>query len=148
MFMKAVVQRVKRCNVRIDGKIVGEISKGLLVLIGINNVDNIDTIKWMANKLLNLRIFPDEEDKMNKSLLDINGELLIVSNFTLYGDVQRGFRPSFSKAAVPEISEPIYDNLINYIKENFNIKLATGIFGAMMDIELINDGPVTIIIEK
>ena len=146
--MKVVVQRVSRASVKIDGKINGEIGHGMLVLVGFCEGDNQEAIKWMSNKIVNLRIFPDEEYKMNKSVIDCDGGILLISNFTLYGDVQKGFRPSFSKAAVPSEAEPLYDFMLDYLKNNYNIKTESGIFGAMMDVELINDGPVTIIIEK
>lgn len=146
--MKVVVQRVKKASVKINGQIKGEISAGLLVFVAFKEDDGIEQIKWFANKLANLRIFNDEEGKMNKSALDVNGEMLIISNFTLYGDVQRGFRPSFTDSAPANIAEPLYDEFVKYLKENYPLKIEDGVFGAMMDIELINDGPVTIIIEK
>lgn len=146
--MKAVVQRVKQANVTIVGEVVGEIGQGLLVLLGIAAGDDENTIKWFANKLANLRVFEDESGKMNKSLIDVSGEMLIVSNFTIYGDTQKGFRPSFTSAAAPNISEAIYDKFIEYLRENYEINIQTGQFGAMMDVALINDGPVTLIIEK
>jgi len=145
--MKVVIQRVKQAKVEIENKIYSEIGKGLLVLVGFCNEDNKEKIEWMANKINGLRIFSDENDKMNLSVKDINGEILIVSNFTLYGELNKGYRPSFSKAANPEIAIPLYEYFINYIS-NFGIPIKTGIFGAMMDIHLINDGPVTIILEK
>ncbi len=146
--MRAVIQRVKKANLRINGEFYSSISNGLLVLLGISATDNFDTIKWMANKVINLRVFPDENDKMNLSVRDIKGEIMIISNFTLYGDIQRGFRPSFTEAAPHQSAENLYNQFINYIKENYEIKIADGIFGAMMDIELVNSGPVTIIVEK
>lgn len=146
--MKAVVQRVKQASVTIDGEVVGEIGQGLLVLIGIAVGDDDSTIKWFANKLANLRVFEDEAGKMNKSLIDVSGEMLVVSNFTIYGDAQKGFRPSFTSAAAPNISEAIYDKFVEYLRENYEINIQTGQFGAMMDVALINDGPVTLIIEK
>jgi len=145
--MKVVIQRVKQAKVEIENKIYSEIGKGLLVLVGFCNEDNKEKIEWMANKINGLRIFSDENDKMNLSVKDINGEILIVSNFTLYGELNKGYRPSFSDAANPELAIPLYEYFINYIS-NFGIPIKTGIFGAMMDINLINDGPVTIILEK
>jgi D-tyrosyl-tRNA(Tyr) deacylase len=145
--MKAIVQRVKQARVEIDGKVSGEICNGILVLLGIIDGDR-EKIEWMSRKLINLRIFPDEEGKMNRSVSDVGGGILIVSNFTLYGDVQKGTRPSFGRAAHPDISEPIYDEMIKYMRENFDVSIETGKFGAMMDVSLVNDGPVTIIIEK
>jgi len=145
--MKVVIQRVKQAKVEIENKIYSEIGKGLLVLVGFCNEDNKEKIEWIANKINGLRIFSDENDKMNLSVKDINGEILIVSNFTLYGELNKGYRPSFSDAANPELAIPLYEYFINYIS-NFGIPIKTGIFGAMMDINLINDGPVTIILEK
>ncbi len=146
--MKAVVQRVKSASVKIDGKIHGAISKGLLVLLAVKEGDNDEVISWFANKLVNLRVFPDDDGKMNCSVLDIGGEILLISNFTLYGDTNKGYRPSFSKAANPEISKPIYEKLLTFLRVNNPLKIEAGVFGAMMDVELINDGPVTVIIEK
>jgi len=145
--MKVVIQRVKESKVEIENNIFSKINKGLLVLVGFNNEDNKEKIEWMANKIIGLRIFSDENNKMNLSVKDINGEILIVSNFTLYGELNKGYRPSFSDAANPELAIPLYDYFIKYIS-NFGIPIKTGIFGAMMDIHLINDGPVTIILEK
>ena len=110
--------------------------------------DNQETIRWMSNKLVNLRVFSDKNNKMNLSVLDIKGEILLISNFTVYGDVKKGFRPNFMAAAQPDLSEPIYDSMVNYLKENYSLKVASGIFGAMMDVELVNSGPVTIIIDN
>ncbi len=146
--MKAVVQRVKQASVKIDNNLISEINKGIVVLIAFSDSDNIDTIKWFANKLINLRIFNDENNKLNKSVLDLNGDILIVSNFTIYGCARKGFRPSFIDSASPEIARKIYNEFIDYIKNNYNLKIYSGEFGAMMDISLINDGPVTLIIEK
>jgi D-tyrosyl-tRNA(Tyr) deacylase len=146
--MRAVVQRVKQAKCTIEGKVAGEIGNGMVVLLAITHSDSHDTIKWMCNKLVNLRIFPDEENKMNKSIIDAGGGILLVSNFTLYGDTQKGFRPSFIQSAPPEIAIPVYNEMVDYLKSNYHINIATGEFGAMMDIELINDGPVTIIVEK
>ncbi|MBM2815119.1 MAG: D-tyrosyl-tRNA(Tyr) deacylase [Ignavibacteria bacterium] len=145
--MRALVQRVERASVKIDGKFAGNIAIGLLVYIGIAPADNIETIKWMCNKLVNLRIFPDEENKMNRSVIDCNGEILMISNFTLYGDVHKGFRPNFMASAAPDIAENIYNKLVDYLRNNFPIKVATGRFGAMMDIESVGAGPVNIIID-
>jgi len=146
--MRAVVQRVSKASVTIGNIVKGEIGAGLCILLAIGEEDNFDTIRWMANKLVNLRIFNDEEGKMNKSVLDIGGGLLIISNFTLYGDAKKGFRPSFAHAARPEISEPLFGQLIDFMRKNYPIKIETGEFGAMMDVGLVNDGPVTVIVEK
>lgn len=146
--MRAVIQKVKFAKVRVDGLIISEISAGLLVLLAISENDDFSTIKWMANKIINLRIFPDSYDKMNKSVLDINGEIMIISNFTVYGDVRKGFRPNFMKSASADISKPLYYQLVEYLKNIYPNRVADGVFGAMMEIELVNDGPVTVILEK
>ncbi len=146
--MKAVVQRVKSASVSIDSNVKSSIKNGLLVLVAIAENDNDEVISWFANKLANLRIFEDEEGKINKSILDINGEMLIVSNFTIYGETKKGFRPSFSAACPPETAKIIYNKMLEYIKSSYDFQLKTGEFGAMMDVELVNDGPVTLIIEK
>lgn len=146
--MRAVVQRVKKAIVKIDGNITGSIESGLLVFLALNSDDNMRVIEWMSNKLVNLRVFADDDGKMNKSVLDIGGGILMISNFTLYGDVSRGFRPSFIKSASPDISKPIYQKMVEYLRSNYALKIEDGEFGEMMDIELINDGPVTIIIDK
>lgn len=147
--MIAVVQRVKQSSVTIRASNEKRsIGKGLLVFLAIKNNDNIETIKWFVNKIVNLRIFPDANDKMNLSVQNVGGEIMVVSNFTLYGDVMRGFRPNFTYSAPPEVAEPIYNLFIEQLKTATQHKIVTGEFGAMMDIELVNDGPVTIIIEK
>jgi len=146
--MKAVVQRVKKAKVIVDGRTVSEIGNGLLVLLAVSHSDDLQVFKWMANKLVNLRIFADEEYKMNKSALDIKADIMMISNFTVYGDVRKGFRPNFMKSAPADISEPIYTQMVNFMRANYDLKIADGKFGAMMDIELINDGPVTVILEK
>ena len=146
--MKAVVQRVKKAKVTIEGKTASEIGKGLLVLLAVSHSDDLSIIEWMSNKIVNLRVFPDCEDKMNKSVLDTRGDIMMISNFTVYGDVRKGFRPNFMKSAQANIAEPLYSQMVNYMKEMYPINITDGQFGAMMDIELINDGPVTVIIEK
>lgn len=145
--MRAVIQRVSEAQVSVNDKIKGQIEHGILILLGIGENDNSKLIDWMANKIINLRIFNDEEGKMNNSVLDVNGGILLISNFTLYGDAMKGFRPSFVKAAKPHISEPLYEEMIEKLNES-GLKIQTGIFGAMMDVKLINSGPVTIQIEK
>lgn len=145
--MRAVVQRVKHSSVTVNDKVVGKINKGLMVLLGITHTDGDDELTWIVNKILKLRIFADDEGKMNKSLLDINGEILIISQFTLYGDCKKGLRPGFSEAAKPDHAIPLYEKFIKKTKE-FGIKVETGIFGADMKVELLNDGPVTMIVEK
>lgn len=146
--MRAVVQRVASARVTIDGNICGEIGRGLLVYIGIGEDDNERIVDWLCNRIVNLRIFNDGGGKKNISVSDIGGGILLISNFTLYGDVKRGFRPSFSHAARPEISRPLYDAMLTRLRDNINLKIESGIFGAMMEVESVNDGPVNIIIEK
>lgn len=146
--MRAVIQRVSKASVNINNEIRGAISTGLLVLIGFSAEDNEETIKWMSNKLVNLRIFPDDEGKMNRSGLDVGAEILFISNFTVYGSTKKGFRPSFTDSAPSEIAEPLYNKMLNFLKDNYPLKIESGEFGAMMNVELINDGPVTVILEK
>ena len=146
--MKLVVQRVKNASVDVDKKTVGKIGNGFLVLLGIKTSDTIQDADYLVRKLINLRIFTDENDKMNLALKDVNGELLIISQFTLYGDCKKsGNRPSFSEAARPEIAIPLYEYFVNECKKQIPI-VETGIFGANMKVNLLNDGPVTIIIES
>lgn len=145
--MRSVVQRVSRAKVTIDNRVTGEIGHGIVVLLGIHEKDTQKDIKWMADKLLNLRIFEDQEGKMNNSLFDITGEMLIVSQFTLYGDCRKGRRPGYSNAARPEIAEPLYEQFVSYVQEQ-GITPATGQFQAMMEVELINDGPVTLMLDS
>ena len=145
--MKLVVQGVKKAEVKVDGNIIGKIDKGFLVLIGIKVGDTKEQADYLVKKLCNLRVFSDENDKMNLSIKDVKGKLLIVSQFTLYGDCSQGNRPSFIEAARPEEANPLYEYFCNQCELN-NIEVQKGIFGADMKVELINDGPVTIIIEK
>lgn len=145
--MRLVVQRVKKAEVKVDGNIVGKIDKGFLVLIGIKVGDTKEQADYLVKKLCNLRVFSDENDKMNLSIKDVKGKLLIVSQFTLYGDCSQGNRPSFIEAARPEEANPLYEYFCEQCELN-NIEVQKGIFGADMKVELINDGPVTIIIEK
>ncbi|NMB07810.1 MAG: D-tyrosyl-tRNA(Tyr) deacylase [Tissierellia bacterium] len=145
--MRAVVQRVDYANVKVKGKVVGEIDKGLLVFLGVGDNDNNSDLEYMVDKILGLRIFEDDLGKMNLSLKDINGEILVVSQFTLYGDVRRGKRPSFTSSAKPELAERLYEDFIEKCKEE-GLKVETGIFGAHMDVEIKNNGPVTILIDS
>ena len=145
--MRAVVQRVSRAKVTASGEVTGEIGKGLLVLLGITHSDTPEQATWLAEKIVGLRIFNDEAGKMNRDLADVNGGILVVSQFTLYGDCAKGKRPSFIDAARPEIAIPLYETFINGCKA-LGIPTATGRFGAMMEVELVNDGPVTVIVEK
>ena len=146
--MKAIVQRVSRASVRIDGRIVGEIKRGLLVLLGIGKEDVVADADWMIKKLLALRIFPDDAKNMNRSVTDIAGGLLVVSQFTLYGDPRSGTRPSFTDAMPPMEAEQFYNNFMVKLRAATPLKVAEGKFAAMMDVELINDGPVTIILDS
>jgi D-tyrosyl-tRNA(Tyr) deacylase len=145
--MRVVVQRVSRASVTVAGRVVGQIGAGLLVLAGFTEGDTDAAIGWMVDKLANLRIFPDDDGKMNRSLLESGGAALVVSQFTLYGDASRGRRPSFVTAARPEVAEPLYQKLVAALREQ-GVAVATGTFGAMMEVELVNDGPVTLVIEK
>lgn len=144
--MRVVVQRVRSASVTIDGQMAGQIGVGLLVLVGIREGDGDRQIEFLADKLVNLRIFPDDDDKMNRSLVDIAGELLVVSQFTLYGDCRKGRRPSFIDAAPPAIAIPLYESFVNRLRAT-GLPVATGQFGANMAVELLNDGPVTLIID-
>ena len=146
--MKIVVQRVKNAQVDVEGKTVGKIDKGFLVLLGVTHNDTEEQADYLAKKLCNLRVFTDENDKMNLSLKDINGKLLIVSQFTLYADCTSGNRPSFTNAAKPDKAEKLYEYFCKQCEEKYDIEVKKGIFGADMKVELLNDGPVTIIIEK
>lgn len=145
--MRAIVQRVSRAKVTVENEITGEIGPGLLVLLGITHRDTVEKGKWLAEKLVGLRIFQDDEGKMNRDVTDIGGSFLIVSQFTLYGDCQKGRRPSFVDAAPPPVAIPLYEDFINQVKA-LGVPVATGCFGAMMQVELVNDGPVTLIVEK
>ncbi len=146
--MKTIIQRVNFAKVTIENEIVGEICEGLLILVGFENSDTEEDIEWMVKKIVGLRIFNDKEGKMNLSILDIDGEVLIVSQFTLHANTKKGNRPSFIKAAKPEISIPLYNQFVKKFKDTNIRKIATGIFGAYMKINFENDGPVTIIIDS
>lgn len=146
--MRIVVQRVKNAKVEVEGKVVGKIDKGFLVLLGVTHNDTEEQADYLAKKLCGLRVFTDENDKMNLSLKDVGGELLIVSQFTLYADCSQGNRPSFINAAKPDQAEKLYEYFCNQCNQKYNIKVEKGIFGADMKVTLLNDGPVTIIIEK
>ena len=146
--MKIVVQRVKNAKVEVDEKVVGKIGKGFLVLLGITHDDTKEIADYLVKKLCNLRVFEDENEKMNLSLKDVEGELLIVSQFTLYADCSKGNRPSFISAAKPEKAEELYNYFCEKCNKEYELKVEKGIFGADMKVSLLNDGPVTIIIEK
>jgi D-aminoacyl-tRNA deacylase len=145
--MKAVIQRVSSSSVTIDSKIVAEIQQGLLVLIGIEDTDNQEDINWLTSKIANLRIFPDENDVMNLSVKDSNGDIIVVSQFTLHALTKKGNRPSYIKASKPEIAIPLYKNFVTQMEFEMGKKVQTGQFGADMKVVLVNDGPVTILID-
>lgn len=145
--MRAVIQRVTYASVTINGNIFSAIEQGLLVLLGIEDADNIDDITWLSNKLINLRIFNDEEGVMNKSLSDTGGELLLVSQFTLHAATKKGNRPSYIKASKPPVAIPLYEKMIAQLQTDLGKTIQTGVFGADMKVALLNDGPVTIIID-
>ncbi len=145
--MRVVLQRVSEAAVAVEGKTVGKIGRGLLLLAGFHGTDTEETLDWMADKVVKLRIFPDSDDKMNLSVQDVDGALLVVSQFTLYGDAKKGTRPSFIESARPEIAIPLYEMWITKLK-NRGLQVETGIFGAMMQVSLVNDGPVTILLQK
>lgn len=145
--MKAVIQRVSQSSVTIDGEITASIQKGLLILVGIEEVDTKEDIEWLSSKIVNLRIFGDENDVMNLSVKDINGDIIVVSQFTLHASTKKGNRPSYIKAAKPELAIPLYNQFIQQIEKDLDKKVQTGQFGADMKVSLLNDGPVTIIID-
>ena len=145
--MRAVIQRVSKASVRINGITTGQIDHGLVVLLGIRADDSVKDLQWLADKTVHLRIFDDDDGKMNISLADIGGEMLIISQFTLYGDCRKGRRPGYSTSAPPEIAEPLYQQFIEEVK-NHRIKVATGTFRASMEIALVNDGPVTLLLDS
>lgn len=144
--MKIVIQRVSNANVVVDGKTVGEVKKGLVILLGVSDLDTEETVKNMVKKIINLRIFTDENDKMNLSIKDIKGEMLVISQFTLYADCKKGNRPSFTDAGKPEHANKLYEYFIEEVKKQ-DIKAEHGIFGAHMKLNLTNDGPVTIMLD-
>ena len=145
--MRAVIQRVKSASVKVDGELVSEIGTGLLIFLGVSQDDTETELEYITNKVANLRIFEDEDGKMNLSLLDTKGSALVVSQFTLYGDCRKGRRPSFINAARPEVANDLYEQFISLLKE-MNIPTQGGTFQAMMDVELVNDGPVTILLDS
>jgi len=145
--MRAVIQRVSEASVKVDGKITGSIGKGLLVLVGIEDADSADDIEWLCNKIVSLRVFNDAGRVMNLSVKEIEGEILVVSQFTLHASTKKGNRPSYIKASRPEIAVPLYEKFIERLEFNLVEPIQTGIFGADMEVSLVNDGPVTIIID-
>ncbi len=142
--MRVVIQRVLEASVVVEGEIVGAINKGLLVLLGVEATDNDVDIDWLVKKIIQLRIFPGSAGNIDKSVLDIDGEIAVISQFTLYASTKKGNRPSFIKSAKPEIAEPIYQKFVTQLSNKLGKKIATGIFGADMKVSLVNDGPVTI----
>jgi D-tyrosyl-tRNA(Tyr) deacylase len=145
--MRLVLQRVSRASVSVAARKVGEIGRGFLLLLGIAPSDGPEDVEWMADKVLGLRVFPDSEDKMNLSLVDVAGGILVVSQFTLYGDASKGRRPSFVGAARPEHAIPLYESFVRRLRSS-GLRVETGVFGEMMQVELVNDGPVTLILER
>ena len=146
--MRVVVQRVSESNVKVSGEVTGKISKGFMVLVSFVDDDTADDLDWMSNKIINLRIFNDEDGKMNKSLLDVGGDILLISQFTLHGSTKKGNRPSFIKAAKPEYANQMYDKFIEVLENSLGKNIQTGEFGGDMKVSLINDGPTTIIIDS
>ena len=146
--MRVVIQRVSEASVKVNGEIVGAIDKGLLVLLGIEDEDTDEDIIWLSNKIVNLRIFNDENDVMNKSVLDVDGNILLVSQFTLHASTKKGNRPSYIKASKPDFAVPMYEKMIAQLEKDLGKSIGTGEFGADMQVELVNDGPVTIFIDS
>ncbi|HMG66344.1 MAG TPA: D-aminoacyl-tRNA deacylase [Chitinophagaceae bacterium] len=145
--MRAVIQRVTRASVSVDGKISGQIGQGILVFLGIEDADGVPDVEWLSNKIVQLRIFNDEKGVMNVSLKDVNGDILLVSQFTLHAATKKGNRPSYIKASKQEIAIPLYEKMIGQLSIDLGKKIQTGIFGADMKVELLNDGPVTILMD-
>jgi D-tyrosyl-tRNA(Tyr) deacylase len=145
--MRVVLQRVGHARVTVEGRVTGAIGPGLLLLVGFREGDDEEALRWMAGRVVGLRVFADEEGKMNRSVEEIGGELLVVSQFTLYGDARRGRRPSFVEAARPELAVPLYESFVEILRATGRV-VQTGEFGAMMKVELLNDGPVTLVLER
>jgi len=146
--MKIIVQRAKNAKVIVDGQIVGTISRGLMLLIGITHDDTLEDVKYCAKKVADLRIFEDDAGKMNLSVKDIGGSILSISQFTLYGSTEKGNRPSFTEAARPEVAAPLYEAFNEELRHTHHLQVETGVFGALMEIDFINDGPVTLVVES
>ena len=146
--MRAVVQRVARASVTVDGEVVGAIERGFMILLGVTHTDGEEQARWLASKVAGLRVFEDDEGKMNRALLDVEGSALVVSQFTLYGDCRKGRRPSFTGAARPEIAEPLCERFIEFLREAGIARVESGVFGAHMMVEIHNDGPVSLIIDR
>ena len=145
--MRAVIQRVSKASVTIDGNVYSQIGNGLLVLMGIEDADTLDDIQWLSSKIVNLRIFDDAEGVMNESVKAINGDIILVSQFTLHASTRKGNRPSYIKASKPDVAVPLYEKMIQQLSDDIGKKIGTGEFGADMKVELLNDGPVTIVID-
>jgi len=146
--MRVVIQRVSSASVTIDGEVKSTIANGLMILLGIESADDQNDITWLVKKIVNLRIFNDEQERMNLSILDVDGAILLISQFTLHASVKKGNRPSYIKAAHPDIAIPLYNELIDELELSLNKKIYSGEFGAMMEVSLVNNGPVTIIIDS
>jgi D-tyrosyl-tRNA(Tyr) deacylase len=146
--MRVVLQRVSQSSVKIDGRVTGSIARGFLLLVGFTASDTEEQLIWMADKIISLRLFPDAEAKMNLGLEDVDGSVLVVSQFTLYGDTRKGRRPSFIDAARPEIAIPLYERFLDLLRARLPGKVESGEFGAMMEVALVNDGPVTLVLER
>ncbi|MER3318801.1 MAG: D-aminoacyl-tRNA deacylase [Allomuricauda sp.] len=145
--MRTVLQRVSKASVTVEGKVISSIGNGLLVLLGVEDADGKEDVDWLTNKILNLRIFNDEDDVMNRSVVDVNGDIIVVSQFTLHALTKKGNRPSYIKAAKPDVAVPMYEAFVEVLEQKLGKKVGTGIFGADMKVELLNDGPVTILID-
>ena len=146
--MKVIIQRVLQASVTIESRIVSQIQEGLLILVGIEDLDNQEDIHWLTSKIINLRIFNDENNVMNLSVKDINGEMIVVSQFTLHASTKKGNRPSYIKASKPDIAIPLYESFVSQLESELGKKIQTGVFGADMNVSLVNDGPVTIVIDS
>lgn len=146
--MRVVLQRVKNGSVTVEGKVTGAIEKGYVLLVGIKEGDTKEDVEYVANKIAGLRLFEDEEGKMNDSIQEVGGDILSISQFTLYGDTRKGRRPSFTEAARPDVAEPLWEYFNEVLREKHELTVEVGVFGAMMDVQLTNDGPVTLIVES
>ena len=146
--MKTVIQKVSKASVTINHKIVAKIKEGLLILVGIEDLDTDEDIKWLSKKIINLRIFLDENNTMNNSIVNVNGDIIVVSQFTLYASTKKGNRPSYMKASKPDFAIPMYEKFVSQIEQDLGKKIQTGTFGADMKVELLNNGPITIIIDS
>lgn len=146
--MRAVIQRVTFASVKVKGVVTGQVHTGLLVLLGIEDADGTEDLQWLSNKIVNLRIFDDENGVMNRSVIEVNGDVLLISQFTLHASTKKGNRPSYIKASKPEFAVPMYEQMITQLQKDLGKKIEIGVFGADMKVELLNDGPVTIVIDS